>query len=81
VAPVALEDLADLTDLRTQIEIEALRRSIRRGDDAWRRQLQQAYDDLSIFEQPVLAEHRKRWEALNTRFHGRSSAHALRSGP
>jgi len=69
VAPVALEDLEDLTRLRLHIEIDALRQSIRRGDDAWRLQLQQAYDELSAVEQPIRPELRRRWEGLNTRFH------------
>jgi DNA-binding GntR family transcriptional regulator len=69
VAPVALADLADLTELRIHIEIDALRRSIRHGDDAWRARLQQAWDDLSAFEQPVRPELRKRWEVRNARFH------------
>ncbi len=55
--------------LRLHIEIDALRRSIRFGDDAWRAQLQRAYDDISAFEQPIRPELRKRWELLNTRFH------------
>jgi DNA-binding GntR family transcriptional regulator len=69
VAPMALEDLQDLTRLRLHIEIEALRQSIRHGDAAWRARLQQAYDELSAFEQPVRPEHRSRWEPLNARFH------------
>lgn len=69
VAPVTLEDLEDLTRLRLHIEIDALRLSIRRGDAAWRAQLQQAYDELSAFEQPIRPESRMRWEQLNVRFH------------
>lgn len=69
VAPVALADLEDLTRLRLHIEIDALRQSIRHGDAAWRAQLQQAYDELSSFEQPILPAQRRNWEALNTRFH------------
>ena len=69
VAPMALADLEDLTRLRLHIEIDALRLSIRRGDAAWRAQLQQAYDDLSAFEQPIRPELRPRWEQLNVRFH------------
>lgn len=69
VAPVALEDLQDLTRLRLHIEIDALRRSMRHGDAAWRARLQQAYDELSAFEQPVRPEQRQRWEQLNLRFH------------
>jgi DNA-binding GntR family transcriptional regulator len=69
VAPIALEDLEDLTRLRLHIEIDALRQSIRNGDAAWRARLQQVYDELSAFEQPVRTEHRARWEQLNARFH------------
>ena len=69
VAPMALEDLEDLTRLRLHIEIDALRQSIRYGDAAWRARLQQVYDELSAFEQPIRAEHRARWEQLNARFH------------
>lgn len=69
VAPVALDDLLDLTQLRIHIELEALRLSIRHGDAQWRAQLQQAFDELSAVEQPIQASQRKRWEELNTRFH------------
>jgi DNA-binding GntR family transcriptional regulator len=69
VAPIAIDDLMDLTELRIRIEIDALRLSVRHGGDAWRAQLQRAFDDLSAFEQPIRLEHRRRWEMLNTRFH------------
>ena len=69
VAPVALDDLEDLTRLRLHIEIEALRQSIRHGDEAWRARLQQAYDELSALEQPITPERRRRWELMNTRVH------------
>lgn len=69
VAEMAIADLIDLTELRVHIEIDALRRSIRYGDDAWRARLQLVYDELSDLEQPIQARDRKRWEACNTRFH------------
>ncbi len=69
VAPITVEDLQDLTRLRLHIEIEALRQSIRRGDDRWRAELELAYTQLSAVEQPIRPEHRRRWEQLNTRFH------------
>ncbi|WP_284620225.1 GntR family transcriptional regulator [Aquabacterium humicola] len=69
VAPMTLADLEDLTQLRLHIEIEALRQSIRHGDAAWRAALQQAYDELSAFEQPVRPEQRVAWEQRNARFH------------
>lgn len=69
VAPIAAEDLEDLTRLRLHIEIDALRQSIRSGGAVWRAQLQQAYDELSAVEQPIRAADRRRWELLNARFH------------
>jgi DNA-binding GntR family transcriptional regulator len=69
VAAMTIADLLDLTELRLHIEIDALRRSIRAGDDAWRARLQRVYEELSDVEQPIQAGDRKRWEALNTRFH------------
>ncbi len=69
VAPIALEDMEDLTRLRLHIEIDAFRQSIRHGDEAWRARLQQAFDELSAVEQPVRAEYRMRWEQLNNHFH------------
>lgn len=69
VAPIAIDDLEDLTRLRLHIEIDALRQSIRHGDAQWRENLQCAYDELSAVEQPILPENRQRWEQLNMRFH------------
>lgn len=69
VAPMALADLADLTRLRVQIEIEALRRSVREGDAAWRARVQAAYDDISAIEQPLLPADARRWELANRRLH------------
>jgi DNA-binding GntR family transcriptional regulator len=69
VAPISLDDLAHLTDLRVHIEIDALRRSVRQGNAGWRAQLEQAFAELSAFETPVRPEHRARWEQHNARFH------------
>ncbi len=69
VAPISIADLEDLTQLRVHIEIEALRQSIRRGDTAWREQLQIAFDALSAFEQPIRPDCRRQWEHLNARYH------------
>lgn len=69
VAPIAIEDLQDLTALRVHIEIEALRQSIRHGDDRWRAGVEFAFAQLSAVEQPIAPEQRRRWELLNTRFH------------
>jgi DNA-binding GntR family transcriptional regulator len=69
VSPVALDDLLQLTDLRLHIELDALRQSIRRGDDEWRSSLQAVFEEMSAFEQPIHLTYRKRWEQLNARFH------------
>ncbi len=69
VSPIAIDDLEDLTRLRVHIETNALRESIRHGDDAWRARLRASYEDLSTVEQPLTRATRRRWETLNLRFH------------
>ncbi|MBS7350620.1 MAG: GntR family transcriptional regulator [Comamonas sp.] len=69
VSGLSMEDLRDLTALRIHIELNALRSSIRRSDEAWRERVRQAFEQLTQEEQPVRPEGRKRWEMLNTRFH------------
>ncbi|MGR4897346.1 GntR family transcriptional regulator [Stenotrophomonas sp. LARHCG68] len=69
VAPIAIDDLVDLTRLRVHIETHALRESIRHGDEAWRTQLRASYEALSSFEQPLSCNQRRSWEVLNLRFH------------
>lgn len=68
VAPIALEELEDITQLRVQIETEALRLSIQAGTSAWREAVQAAYAALSDAE-PIVPERRREWEQLNLRFH------------
>lgn len=67
VAPMSMEDLADLTELRLRIELDALRQSIRLGGEPWRRALHEAF--MALDACPVAPGQRKRWEALNTHFH------------
>lgn len=69
VAPVSLADLDDLTNLRVQVETEALRLSIRRRDAAWEHMLRSVYDELSALEQPLVPSARPQWEQANVRFH------------
>ena len=69
VAPIALEELEDLTRLRVQVEIEALRQSIRHGGAAWRVAVRSSYEAISALEQPIEPAHRRQWETLNVRFH------------
>ncbi len=69
VAPITLPDLIDLTELRLHIEIDALRKSIKAGDAAWRARVGRAFEELSGYEQPLRPEQRPAWELLNTQFH------------
>jgi DNA-binding GntR family transcriptional regulator len=46
-----------------------LRQSIRRGNAAQREGVKQAWAALSAVKHPLTAQTRRRWEALNTRFH------------
>ena len=72
VAPVSLEDLADLTRTRVFIEKEALRESIEAGDDAWEGRLVAAYHRLSKTEAKLRAEpelQRDEFEIRNREFH------------
>ena len=69
VAPIAIEELEDITRLRVHVEIEALRLSIRHGGARWRAGLRQSYEAISALEQPIEPTYRRQWEALNVRFH------------
>ena len=79
VAPIAIEDLEELTRLRVLIETEGLRQSMRYGGESWRQAVQASYAALCAVDYPIRAEQRPHWEALNVRFHeallnGRPSA-------
>lgn len=69
VTPISLEDLSDVTNVRVTVEIDALRSSIRSGDEFWRNRLRIAYDQLSALEQPLEDENVRRWEQANAEFH------------
>lgn len=69
VAPIAIDDLEDVTRLRVHIETDALRQSIRHGDARWRAALIAAFEALAAEEQPIMPARRRQWEALNQRFH------------
>ncbi|MEK7913654.1 GntR family transcriptional regulator [Burkholderia contaminans] len=69
VTPMSVDDLEAITRLRIHIEVDALRESVRRGDDAWEHRVRQSFEMLSAWEQPVSIEHRTAWEACNRRFH------------
>ncbi|MFM7523004.1 MAG: GntR family transcriptional regulator, partial [Betaproteobacteria bacterium] len=60
VAPISADDLIDVTNVRVAIETDALRASIRNGDDFWRHRLRLAYEQLSALEQPLKDENVRR---------------------
>jgi DNA-binding GntR family transcriptional regulator len=69
VTPMSIADLADLTQLRIHIEVDALRESVRRGDKEWEQRVRLAYQQLAAHEQPISLQRRPDWEACNRRFH------------
>ncbi len=69
VAPVGIDDLIDVTNVRVAVETDALRASVRNGDDFWRNRLRLAFEKLSSLEQPLQDENVRRWEQANADFH------------
>lgn len=69
VAAASIEDLMDVTNVRVAVETEALRASVRNGDEFWRNRLRIAFDKLSELEQPIKDENLRRWEQANVEFH------------
>lgn len=70
VAPVSIEDLADITRTRVMLESEALRQSIAMGDDAWEGDLLAAFHRLSKAEEKRIGiNDREEWEERNRIFH------------
>ena len=67
VAPISTKDLADITRLRIMLECEAIRESIRRGDDEWEAGIVGASHRLAKVEsgEQVFPE----WELRNHEFH------------
>jgi GntR family carbon starvation induced transcriptional regulator len=71
VAPISVHDAAEIGDLRKLLEVEALSRSIPRGDTAWEERLITTYHRLSRLEtgedQGIKAL--DLWEKHNSAFH------------
>jgi DNA-binding GntR family transcriptional regulator len=71
-SPLSLADLQDLTQTRIEIECLALRRSMARGDAAWREGVQAAWKALRASPRPAgnaPAEQHEAWSVLHSRFH------------
>jgi len=70
VAPVSLDDFADITRTRVMLECEALRQSMAAGDDAWEGELIVAFHRLSKAEERLgNTAGEGEWEERNKIFH------------
>lgn len=72
VAPLSLDDLADVTRMRLMLDLPALRESITHGDDAWEGEVVAAYHRLEHVESrlgdgPVVLD--DGWSQLHRSFH------------
>ena len=68
VAPVSEEDLLDLTETRIDLECNALRRAIERGDEEWAEKARGAFDALRSAEGNSLLLNQRR-NLLHSEFH------------
>jgi GntR family carbon starvation induced transcriptional regulator len=73
VAPISLGELDDITDIRIDLSVKALDRSIQFGDEEWETQLVGASYQLDKLLRPVKenpAAFYDDWERRNRAFHG-----------
>lgn len=85
VSPVSLRDIEDITRTRVLLETEALRQSLRAGDDNWEAELLTAFHHLTRAEARLAANPGAgvdEWEERNRQFHqvliGASPSHWIR---
>jgi GntR family carbon starvation induced transcriptional regulator len=72
VTPISISDFHDITQTRIMLETEALRQSIRDGDDIWESRVIAAFHRLSRAEERLVkspAEEFGQWEERNRDFH------------
>lgn len=70
VAPISSENLTELVRLRTMLEEDALRESIRRGDDAWEERLVAAHFRLNkLNPDRAKPESEPAWEEAHRAYH------------
>lgn len=75
VAPMSVEDFADITETRALLEGQAVQESILHGDDEWEAELTAAFHRLSRAEErrkdakSRTPENLEYWEACNKKFH------------
>ena len=68
VAPLSLKDLNDITRLRILLECEAIRESIRHGDDSWEADIVAAFHRLGKLDDDPNSDVSE-WELRNHEFH------------
>lgn len=69
VAEMSLEDLADLTAVRIEVETRCLRRSIAKGDVEWEATVLAAWHRLSSVGATAAGRAHPDWERLHAEFH------------
>ena len=69
VAAISLADLEDVTNTRVMLETEALRQSIRHGDEQWEAALVASYELLTQTESNPNGPEPALWERHNKAFH------------
>jgi DNA-binding GntR family transcriptional regulator len=72
VAPISIDDLRDLCEARKLIEAQAVRDSVRNGDDDWEGDLVAAFHRLTRAQERLAAgnvESIPEWELRNREFH------------
>jgi GntR family transcriptional regulator, carbon starvation induced regulator len=72
VAPISVADLEDITHTRVLLEAEALRQSIRHGDESWEAALVSAFHRLTRAEEKLSNDVEatvNEWEERNRLFH------------
>lgn len=72
VAPISLDDFADITRTRVLLETSALQQSIELGDDTWEANVVAAFHMLSRAEDKLIEGAkgtREEWELRNRAFH------------
>ncbi len=68
VPPVSIDDLRDITNTRILLETEALRRSIKNGDDEWEVRVVASFHRLTKVEAGERVDFAV-WEEANRQFH------------
>lgn len=69
VAPISYDDLVDITELRINLELMALRTSLLKGDDEWEAHVVSSYYQLQKTEEQGIPNNLEQWEQRNQAFH------------